>query len=101
MCGDFQGKLGSKSAPASSIDKRVLHGAYLDQLDSRFNLNDELDEVGKRPKGALSQGETVKAGCEYVLAVFYGIQLCFSQMMITFCEHLIRRHIDLMTILAG
>ena len=70
MCGNFQGKLGSKSAPASSIDKCVLHDAYLNQLDSQFNLNDELDEVGKRPKGALLQGETIKPGCEYVLAWF-------------------------------
>ena len=73
MCRDFQGNLGSKSAPASSIDKRVLHGAYLNQLDSRFNLNDEMDDVGKRLKGALSRGETVKAGCEYVPTVFYEI----------------------------
>ena len=86
MCGDFQGKLGSKSAPASSIDKRVLHGAYLDQLDSRFNLNDELDEVGKRPKGALLRGETIKPGCEYVLAWF----LCNLIMFFTDDDHVLR-----------
>jgi hypothetical protein len=63
MCGDFQGHLGSKSAPASNINKRVLHGAYLDQLTSRFDLRDELDEVGKKPKDAIFRNETIKTGC--------------------------------------
>ena len=68
MCGDFQGNLGSKSAPASSINKCVLHGAFLDQLRSRFDLGDELDEVGKKPKDALSHNETIKAGYKYNVA---------------------------------
>jgi len=63
MCGDLQRNLGSKSAPASNLDKRVLHGAYLGQLESRFDLSEELAEVGKRPKGALSRNETIKHGC--------------------------------------
>jgi len=69
MCGDFQRNLGSKSAPASNLDKRVLHGAYLGQLESRFDLSEELAEVGKRPKGALSRNETIKhsCGCNLVL----------------------------------
>jgi hypothetical protein len=64
MCGDFQGNLGSKSAPSSNINKRVLYGAILDQLASKFDLSDELSEVGKRPKGALSRNEIIKADCK-------------------------------------
>jgi hypothetical protein len=64
MCGDFQHNLGSKSAPSSSINKRVLHGAYLGQLESRFDLSEELAEVGRRPKGILLRNEFVKEGCE-------------------------------------
>jgi hypothetical protein len=64
MCGDFQRNLGSKSAPSSSINKRVLHGAYLGQLESRFDLSEELAEVGKRPKGILLRNEFIKEGCE-------------------------------------
>ncbi|KIM89532.1 hypothetical protein PILCRDRAFT_2726, partial [Piloderma croceum F 1598] len=68
MCGDFQGHLGSKSAPASNINKHVLHGAYLDQLGNRFDMSNELSEVGKKPKGALSQNETIKGSYEdYIL----------------------------------
>ncbi len=63
-CGDFQHGLRSKSAPWSNLDKRVLHNAYLDQLESRFDLGDELSEVGKRPKGALSRNETITEGCK-------------------------------------
>ena len=64
MCGDFQGHLGSKSAPASNINKRVLHGAYLNQLGNRFDMSNKLSEVGKKPKGALSQNKTIKGGCK-------------------------------------
>ena len=63
-CGNFQRSLRSKSAPWSNLDKRVLHTAYLDQLESRFDLGDELSEVGKRPKGTLSRSETVMEGCK-------------------------------------
>jgi hypothetical protein len=64
MSCDFQGHLGSKSAPASNINTRVLHGAYLDQLSNRFNMSNELSKVGKKPKGVLSQNETIKGGCK-------------------------------------
>jgi hypothetical protein len=105
MCGNFQGNLGSKRDPASSIDKRVLQGAYLDQLGSRFDLSHELDEVGKRPKGTLSQGETIKADCKCTLthAILCNPILLRTplQTKITFCEHLIGRCIDPMTIFAA
>ena len=64
MCGDFQCNVESKSAPSSSIGKQVLHGAYLGQLASRFDLSEELPEVGKRPKGILLRNEFIKEGCE-------------------------------------
>jgi hypothetical protein len=67
MCGDFQSHLGSKSEPASSINKRVLHGAYLDQLESRFDLGAELGEVGKKMKGTIMRNEYVKVGCKYIV----------------------------------
>jgi len=63
-CGDFQRNLRSKSAPSRNLDKRVLHTAYLDQLGNRYNLGDELAEVGKRSKGVLSRNETIKEGCK-------------------------------------
>jgi hypothetical protein len=64
MCGDFQRNLGSKSIPSSNINKRVLHGAYLGQLESRFDFSAELADVGRRPKGILLRNEFVKEGCE-------------------------------------
>jgi hypothetical protein len=66
-CGDFKRNLRSRSAPWSNLDKRVLHSAYLDQLGSRYNLEDELSEVGKRPKGTLLRKEVEKDGCECIL----------------------------------
>jgi hypothetical protein len=58
-CGDFQRALRSKSAPATNLDKHVLYAAYLDQLENRFDLGDELSEVGKRPKGVLTRNEKI------------------------------------------
>ena len=104
MCGDFQGNLRSKRDPASSIGEHVPQGAYLDQLDSRFDLSHELDEVGKRPKGTLSWGKTIKADCECTLthAILCNPILLRTplQTKITFCEHFIRRCINPMTIFA-
>jgi hypothetical protein len=64
-CGDFQRNLRSKSLPARNLDKRVLHLAYLDQLENRFDLADELSEVGRRPAGTLARNEAVKDGCAF------------------------------------
>jgi hypothetical protein len=63
-CGDFQRALRSKSAPATNLDKHVLYAAYLDQLENRFDLGDELSEVGKRPKGVLTRNEKIIEGCK-------------------------------------
>lgn len=65
ICGDFQRNLRSKSSPWSNLNKRVLHGAYLDQLESRFDLGEELEQVGCRPPGSLTRGEKVFPDCKY------------------------------------
>ena len=62
-CGDLQRNLGSKSAPSSNLDKRVVHNAYIDQLGCCYDLADELAEVGKRPRGT-PQYETICEGCK-------------------------------------
>lgn len=63
-CGEYQQNLSSKSAPWSNISKRVLHMAYLDQLRSRYDLEDELAVVGTRMVGGLSRGEKIFDDCE-------------------------------------
>lgn len=67
VCGDFQCNLWSKTSPWSNINKRALHMAYLDQLRSRFDLEDELTEIGVRPAGQLARGEKIYEGCEFVI----------------------------------
>lgn len=64
ICGDFQRNLRSKSAPWSNLNKRVLQGAYLDQLGSRFDLDDELAQVGYSPSGSLTRGEKLFGDCK-------------------------------------
>lgn len=66
ICGEFQRNLTSKSAPWANIDKRVLQTAILDQLASRYNLEEELSVVGVLPKGSLSRGERVIDGCRFL-----------------------------------
>lgn len=39
--------------------------AYLEQLRSRFDLEDELAEVGVRPAGQLTRGEKAYDECEF------------------------------------
>ena len=63
-CGDFQRNVKSKSAPGRNLDKRVLRIAYMNQLESRFDLAEELSQVGMRPKGSILRNEAVREGCE-------------------------------------
>lgn len=41
----------------------MLHGAYLDQLASRYDLDEELAQVGHRPQGSLARGEMIVEDC--------------------------------------
>lgn len=67
ICGDFQQNLRSKSSPWSNLNKRVLQGAYLDQLGNRFDLDEELAQVGRHPPGSLTRGEKVFDDCKCLL----------------------------------
>ena len=70
--GHFQCNLSSKSSPSRNLDKRVLHLAYLDQLESWFDLAQELAEVGIRPQGMLSWNEYIINSCESSPHLMFG-----------------------------
>jgi hypothetical protein len=65
FCGFLQAGLRSRRFPWSNLNKRVLHLSYLSQLKVKFNLKDELEELGQlRRDIELSRNEREYAGCE-------------------------------------
>ena len=61
-CGYLQAGLRSKSHPWANLNNRVLHKAYIEQIDIYFNLDNELNITSNR----LSQYEKVFDQCEYL-----------------------------------
>ncbi|KAJ3506832.1 hypothetical protein NLJ89_g6648 [Agrocybe chaxingu] len=61
-CGYLQAGLQSKTHPWSNLNNRVLHKAYLEQIDIYYGLKNDLDLTS----GELSQVETMFPECEYV-----------------------------------
>ena len=61
-CGYLQAGLRSKSHPWANLNNRVLHKAYIEQIDIYYNLDNELNSTSNRH---LSQYEKVFDQCEY------------------------------------
>lgn len=65
FCGSLQSGIRSKSRPYANLNKRILHTAYLAQLRSCYNLEDELSTPRTRKAtNQLSQYEKLYDGCK-------------------------------------
>lgn len=60
-CGYLQAGLRSKTHPWANLSNRVLHKAYIEQIDIFYNLDDQLHISSNRP---LSKHEKVFNQCE-------------------------------------
>lgn len=69
-CGMLQGCLHSRSQPWGNLNKHILRMAYLAQLHSKFNLEEELTVVDKHmTTNALSRYERDFPDCEFYSGV--------------------------------
>jgi hypothetical protein len=62
-CGYLQAGLRSRSHPWANLNNRVLHKAYLDQIDIYYDLEDDLT-ITSEPKD-LRRGEKVFDDCRF------------------------------------
>ena len=62
-CGYLQAGLRSRSHPWANLNNRVLHKAYLDQIDIYYDLEDDLT-ITSEPKD-LRRGEKVFDDCQF------------------------------------
>lgn len=69
-CGYLQANLRSRTLPWANLNNRVLQKAYLEQIDVRFDLADDLTIVSKEE---LKSRETVFPECGYTLLVYQSI----------------------------
>jgi hypothetical protein len=60
-CGYLQAGLRSRSHPWANLSNRVLHKAYLEQIDLYYDLENDLTITSKN----LRKGERVFEGCEF------------------------------------
>ena len=68
-CGYLQAGLRSRSHPWANLNNRVLHKAYLDQIDIYYDLEDDLT-ITSEPKD-LRRGEKVFDDCQFHFLLFY------------------------------
>ena len=65
-CGYVQAGLRSKVAPWANLNNRLIHKAYIEQIDLIYDLEDPFK---KRPKN-LARGEQIIEGCKiYVICI--------------------------------
>ena len=67
-CGVLQAALRSRRSPWSSLNRRILHMAYLAQLRAKYDLEEELGDTGRRrwhvgDQDDLTRGEYVYPEC--------------------------------------
>jgi hypothetical protein len=60
-CGILQAGLRSKRFPWANLNKNVLHVAYLEQLNARYDVEEELS--GRK---TLRRAEYVYEGCQCI-----------------------------------
>jgi hypothetical protein len=66
-CGNLQKNLQSRRHPWKNLTNRILHTAYLDQLSSRYDLQEELSSSPNfRDANSLSRFEHKYVGCKYL-----------------------------------
>ena len=75
-CGILQANLRSKSQPWANLNNRLIHTAYLEQLGSRYDLEEELSMVSHRVAGELSKYERVYPGCTCLVTVILSATHC-------------------------
>ena len=68
-CGYLQAGLHSRSHPWANLNNRILHKAYLEQIDVYYGLEDDLTITSKD----LRRGEKVFDGCRSISITFYTI----------------------------
>jgi hypothetical protein len=69
-CGYLQAGLRSRSHPWANLSNRILHKAYLEQIDMYYDLEDDLTITSKD----FRRGEKVFDGCEFHSSILY--RLC-------------------------
>ena len=69
-CGYLQAGLRSQSHPWANLSNRVLHKAYLDQIDMYYDLDDDLTITSPKDLG---RGEKVFDDCWSIFSLI----LCF------------------------
>lgn len=62
-CGYLQAGLRSRSHPWANLSNRVLHKAYLDQIDVYYDLDDDLTITSSKD---LRRGEKVLDNCWFL-----------------------------------
>ena len=84
-CGYLQAGLRSRSHPWANLNNRILHKAYLDQIDIYYDLEDDLTITSKSKD--LRRGEKVFDDCQFYCSHI----LCFIsrnlQIRTQFCDH--------------
>lgn len=65
-CGYLQAGLRSRSHPWANLNNRILHKAYLEQIDVYYGLEDDLTITSKD----LRRGEKVFDGCKFISIAF-------------------------------
>lgn len=61
-CGYLQSGLKSPSQPWANLNNRILHKAYLEQIDIYYDLEDELKATSK--PGLSTEDKHIITGCE-------------------------------------
>lgn len=61
-CGRLQAGLRCHAHPWTSLNNRVLHMAYLEQIDAMFGLKDELTVTSK----TVQETETNYPSCKFI-----------------------------------
>jgi hypothetical protein len=62
-CGYLQSGLRSRVHPWANLNNRILHKAYIDQIDIYYGLDDELKTTSSQ---GLSRTERLIEGCMYI-----------------------------------
>jgi len=66
-CGYLQAGLRSRNHPWANLNNRILHKAYLEQIDVYYDLEDDLTITSKD----LHRGEKVFNECKFISITFY------------------------------
>ena len=73
-CAYLQAGLRSRSHPWANLTNRILHKAYLEQIDLYYGLEDDLAITSNELE--LQRGERVFDECGFYLSTF--LILCFT-----------------------